>query len=145
DVTNCFLIRDPCEMITSLINYVPNPTIDDTGLPQQIEIFELVSRQGKTPPVLDAKDVLEHPCGLLTQLCEAVGVDFDDGMLSWPAGPRETDGIWAKHWYGAVEKSTGFKPYVPKPNRVPKHLQTLYDECMTFYQRLHTIRLRARV
>ena len=143
DVTNCFLIRDPREMLTSLIKNVPNPTIDDTGLPQQLEIFELVSKQGKTPPVLDARDVLEHPREILTRLCEVVGVQFTDSMLRWPAGPRDTDGIWAKHWYGAVEKSTGFKPYVPKPDHVPKHLQTLYDECMTFYQRLYTIRLQA--
>ncbi len=143
EVTNCFLIRDPREMLTSLINNVPNPTIDDTGLPQQIEIFELVSRQGKTPAVLDARDVLEHPRELLTQLCEAIGVQFTDSMLTWPAGPRETDGIWAKHWYGAVEKSTGFKPYVSRPDQVPEHLQTLYDKCMPFYQRLYTIRLQA--
>ena len=142
EVTNCFLIRDPHEMLTSLINNVPNPTIDDTGLPQQIEIFELISKQGKTPAVLDARDVLEHPRELLTQLCEAVGVAFDDAMLTWPAGPRDTDGIWSKHWYDAVVKSTGFKPYVPKADRVPKHLQTLYDECLAYYQRLYTIRLQ---
>ena len=142
-VTNCFLIRDPREMLTSLINNVPKPTIDDTGLPQQIEIFELVSERGKTPPVLDTRDVLENPRELLIQLCEAVGVDFDDAMLSWPAGSRDTDGIWAKHWYGAVEKSTGFKPYVAKDDPVPEHLQTLYDECLPYYQSLHTIRLQA--
>ena len=142
EVTNCFLIRDPREMLTSLINNVPTPTIEDTGLPQQIEIFELVSKQGKRPAVLDARDVLEHPRELLTQLCEAVGLDFDAAMLSWPAGRRDTDGIWSKHWYGAVEKSTGFKPYVAKADPVPKHLQTLYDECVVYYQRLYAIRLR---
>jgi hypothetical protein len=29
-------------------------------------------------------------------------------MLSWPAGPKEFDGVWASHWYGAVHQSTGF-------------------------------------
>ena len=31
-------------------------------------------------------------------------------MLSWPAGRRETDGVWAPAWYDAVERSTGFGP-----------------------------------
>ncbi len=143
EVTNCFLIRDPREMLTSLISNVPNPTIDDTGLPQQIEIFDLVSKRGKTPAVLDARDVLEHPQELLTQLCEAVGVAYDEAMLNWPAGPRETDGIWAKHWYEAVQNSTGFKPYVAKADPVPEHLQSLYDECLVYYQSLYVNRLRA--
>ncbi len=30
-------------------------------------------------------------------------------MLSWPAGRRATDGVWAAHWYEAVERSTGFE------------------------------------
>lgn len=33
---------------------------------------------------------------------------MDTAMLAWEAGRRATDGIWAAHWYGAVEASTGF-------------------------------------
>ncbi len=141
-VTNCFLIRDPREMLTSLISNVPHPTIEDTGLTQQVEIFDQVRRQrGITPPVLDAKDILDDPRRLLSLLCDAVGVDFDESMLSWPPGRRDTDGIWAKYWYDAVEASTCFKPHVPKPEAVPPHLAGLYDECMTYYERLYAHRL----
>ena len=40
-VTNAFLIRDPREMLTSLIRVTPEPTLADTGLPQQSELFHL--------------------------------------------------------------------------------------------------------
>ena len=29
-------------------------------------------------------------------------------MTRWPAGPRDSDGVWASHWYGSVHQSTGF-------------------------------------
>ena len=68
-------------------------------------------------------------------------MDFDESMLSWPPGRRDTDGIWAKYWYDAVEASTSFKPYVPKAEAVPPSLAGLYDECMTCYERLYAHRL----
>jgi hypothetical protein len=140
-VTNCFLIRDPREMLTSLVKNVPDPRIEDTGLPQQVEIFEQVGRTGRTPPVLDARDVLEDPRRALTLLCDALGVAFSEAMLSWPPGRRATDGIWAKHWYQAVESSTGFLPYVPPREPLPQGLRGLHRECMGHYERLRACRL----
>jgi len=141
-VTNCFLIRDPREMLTSLVKNVPEPTLQDTGLPQQVEIFERV-RAGtdRVPPVLDARDVLENPQRLLGLLCNAIGVEFTDTMLSWPPGRRTTDGIWASHWYDAVEASTGFNPYRPKPDPVPPQLADLHEQCVGYYKTLHAHRL----
>lgn len=141
EVTNCFLIRNPQEMLTSLIKNIPNPTIEDTGLPQQMEIFELVKAKGNTPPVLDSKDVLERPREMLTLLCETIGVEFQETMLSWQAGPRQTDGIWGKYWYEAVEKSTGFQPYTAKHEIVPLQLTDLYNKCETYYEVLYNYRL----
>lgn len=141
-LTHCFLIRHPEEVLTSFIKVVPNPSLEDTGLPQQVEILDHVHRTtGRTPPVLDARDVLEDPRGLLERLCAELGVDFSERMLSWPAGRRPTDGIWAPYWYGAVESSTGFAPYRPKDERVPEGLRGLLDECMVHYERLHGRRL----
>ena len=61
-LTNCFLLRDPNEVIPSYIKHVADPTLNDTGYPQQAELFELVRKwTGKTPPVIDARDVLENP------------------------------------------------------------------------------------
>jgi hypothetical protein len=143
EVTNCFLLRDPVEMLLSFSRNIAHPTLSDTGLPQQVEIFEHVRRTtGRTPPVLDSKDVLEHPRRMLALLCEAVAVPFDEAMLSWPPGPRETDGIWAKHWYHAVERSTGFDPYRAKDEPLPRRLAALLDECTSFYETLSMHRLR---
>ena len=141
-VTNAFLIREPREMLTSLVRILPNPTLADTGLPQQVEIFNFVlDRGGTVPPVVDARDILDDPRGVLSRLCDAVDLPFTDAMLSWPSGPRETDGIWAKHWYSAVERTTSFGPYSPKPEPVPERLRGLLDECVPLYETLHAHRL----
>ena len=141
---NAFLIREPREMLTSLVRHWPEPRLEDTGLPQQVEIFERArQRTGRVPPVIDAKDVLEDPERLLRLLCEAVGVDFDRAMLSWPPGRRETDGIWAEHWYQEVETSTGFRPYRPKPDPVPDELAGLHEACLEPYRHLYDHRLGA--
>jgi hypothetical protein len=143
-VVNCFLIREPREMLTSLVRHLPLPRLADTGLPQQVEIFESVRRRsGLIPPVIDARDVLTDPAGTLRLLCEAVGVEFTERMLSWPPGRRSTDGVWAKHWYAAVERSTEFHPYRPKPDPVPVGLADLYAECVRHYHLLYPYRLRA--
>lgn len=138
EVSNCFLIRDPREMLTSLIGNIPNPTLADTGLAQQVELFEQV----RQPVVIDAREVLEDPRGILTLLCDAVGVEFSDAMLSWPPGRRDTDGVWAPHWYESVERSTGFRPYAPKFDPVPERLAPLYDACLPHYEQLYEHRLR---
>lgn len=143
-VSNCFLIRDPREMLTSLIKNIPHPRLEDTGLPQQIEIFEQVARRtGWTPPVLDARDVLTNPRRMMELLCEALEVEFSGAMLSWPAGPRATDGVWAKYWYEALERSTGFEPYKPKADVLPEALAPLHARCRECYNFLYACRLGA--
>ena len=141
-LTHCFLIRDPSAMLTSLIKHLPNPTLANTGLPQQLEIVRIVQqRTDRTPPIIDARDVLENPRGMLSLLCERLGVEFTEAMLTWPPGRRETDGIWAKHWYAAVEKSTGFGPYRRKGDEVPKKFEPLLAQCLELYSELHPLRL----
>jgi hypothetical protein len=142
-VTNCFLIRDPREVIASYIKKREEPALQDLGFVQQAEIFDFVrTRTSSIPPVIDARDVLDNPERMLRLLCEAVGVEFSKSMLSWPPGLRETDGIWARHWYGEVAKTTSFQPYRPRSARVPAHLQEIYDRCRECYERLHEYRLR---
>lgn len=144
ELTHCFLIREPREMITSLMQKLPHPTLADTGLPQQVEILNYIQeRRGVTPAVLDARDVLEDPRGMLARLCAATGVAFSETMLSWPGGPRPTDGIWARHWYANVERSTGFAPYRPKSEDVPDRLRPLLRACQTHYDALYALRLGA--
>jgi hypothetical protein len=141
-LSNCFLIREPREMLSSLLHFIPEPTLDDTGLPQQVEIFQqTAARTGRVPPVIDAQDVLQDPRNILTQLCDALGVTFDERMLRWKPGPRDTDGIWAKHWYAQVLTTTGFGGYRPKNEPVPDRLRSLLDECETLYATLRQHRI----
>jgi hypothetical protein len=141
-VTNCFLIRDPAEVITSYIKKNNDPAFEDLGFTQQVEIFDWVSEHtGAIAPVVDARDVLENPGRILRLLCEAVGVEFDEAMLSWPPGLRETDGNWAKHWYGEVASSTMFRPYQPRNEKVPERLRPIHDRCRECYEQLYQHRL----
>jgi Sulfotransferase domain len=141
-VTNCFLIREPREVLTSLVKHVPDATLADTGYPQQAEIFELVERwTGRTPPVVDARDVLDNPRRVLGRLCEALDLTFTEAMLAWAPGLRETDGVWAKYWYKEVETTTSFRPYKPKDEPVPDHMSEMLQTCERHYERLHRHRI----
>jgi hypothetical protein len=142
-VINCFLIRDPAEVIVSYIKKNNDPTLEDIGFAQQAEIFDWVRADiGAMPPVVDARDVLENPEKILRLLCEAVGVEFTQAMLSWLPGLRKTDGIWAKHWYGEVATSTSFrKPSRRGPAPVPERLRDAYERSREVYERLYHHRL----
>ena len=108
---NVLLLRDPDEVVASYVRSRASVTIEDIGLPQQVALYEFLVAADRTPPVIDSGDFLRAPEAYLRRLCDWIGVPFTDRMLSWPAGPRATDGVWAPHWYTAVEASTGFEPY----------------------------------
>jgi len=141
-MTNCFLIRDPREVIVSYVKKREDPALEDLGFIQQAEIFDFVrTRANSIPPIVDAKDVLENPERMLRLLCDAVGVEFSKSMLSWPPGLRETDGAWAKYWYAEVARSTSFQPYRPRDAKLPAHLGKIHERCRECYERLYEYRL----
>lgn len=143
-VVNCFLIRDPREVLASYARMRTEVTLQDVGVLQQAEIFDFVrARYGVAPPVLDACDVLEDPRGMLSALCAEVGIEFTDRMLAWPPGPRASDGVWAPHWYRSVHRTGGFQPHVPKGHLLPARLEPLARECEPHYRRLWERRLTA--
>ena len=109
-LTHAFLIRDPAEMVVSLARVTEHPGPDDTGLPNQCALYRRVTeKMGHPAPVIDARDVLENPAGILEKLCAALGVPWTPSMLSWEPGLRPEDGVWAPHWYDQVATSTGFR------------------------------------
>jgi hypothetical protein len=144
-MTHAFLIRDPRHMLTSLEQKLGDFDLPATGLPQQVEIYDQVLQStGRVPPVIDAADVLAAPEPMLRALCAALGVPFTPRMLSWPPGRRETDGVWAKHWYEKVERSTGFTARDAEPDRpLEGPLARLEEECRPLYEKLRAHRLRA--
>ncbi|HET6629067.1 MAG TPA: hypothetical protein VFG91_04800 [Woeseiaceae bacterium] len=141
-VANVFLIRHPREVVPSYARGRGGiPTLADLGYARQAQLFDRVAElAGAAPPVLDASDVLADPRRALSRLCEAVGVPFDERMLSWPAGPRPTDGVWAPHWYASVWQSTGFARPRP-PREPPAELVPVIEAALPYYERLARYRL----
>ena len=133
---NVLLIRDPAEVIASLVNQLPQPIMRDVGLERQAILFRDLRSRGQDPPVLDARQLLLDPEGVLKQLCARVGISWDPAMLSWPSGPQPEDGVWAKYWYDNLHTSTGFQPYRERSREVPEHCRALLEECRAHYDEM---------
>ena len=141
---HAFLIRDPRLLLASYARVRSAPTLDDLGLRQQVALFEAFGG-----PVIDSTDLLAAPEAGLRALCAALDVPFSAAMLSWPAGPRESDGVWAPYWYESVWRSTGFTRVAPTvarppgaPAQLPAALDPLAEQCLPYYQRLYGHRLK---
>lgn len=133
---NIFLIRDPREMLPSLAKVIGTPTLADTGLKTQHDLLISLRAAGQSPPILDARLLLEGPRSVLCQLCERLGLRFETSMLSWEAGGNPADGVWAPYWYGNVHRSTAFAPYRPKSEPFPEGLEDVLAACSPHYEGL---------
>lgn len=143
-VKHAFLIREPRHMLSSYMQKREEARLEDLGFKQQVGLYDwLTTVTDQRPPVVDSRQVLEDPRGVLTALCEALGIDFQESMLSWEPGKRETDGVWADHWYDAVLKSTGFQPYKPKEINLTPGLEAIAEEARMHYDYLYSNRLGA--
>lgn len=144
DTVNVLLIRDPEQMLPSLINQVTQPILRDTGLGMQSELLKDLRALGQDPPVLDAKQLLLDPEGVLRELCRGIELPFDEAMLHWPPGPKPEDGSWAKDWYYNAHRSTGFMKYSEKTEPFPEELKPLLAECRPHYEFLYNHAIQAR-
>jgi hypothetical protein len=144
-VRNAFLIRAPEDVLLSYAEVRGAATLEEIGVPQQLELFEReAERLGRAPAVIDSHDVLQDPRGVLGALCAALGIAFSDRMLSWPAGRRPSDGVWAPAWYAAVERSTGFSPPRERARLedLPDDLKRVAEAARPAYERLARFRLK---
>lgn len=134
---NVFLIRHPARVIASYHAKRQNPEAAEIGAAALSTLYDRAADlSGTAPVVVDSADILNAPGPMLQALCDAIGLDYDPAMLSWPAGGHRSDGVWAPHWYGAVHRSTGFAgPEGPLPE-VPASLRPVLEEAMPHYQRL---------
>ena len=140
---NLLLIRDPERVITSFAKNVPDVNVADTGLPIQVELLESILADGGDPIVIDSTALLAAPEAVLRTLCGRLGLAFDPGMLSWPAGPKPEDGVWAEHWYASTHRSTGFESGHPSTEPAPEHLRGVVAEARPLYERLSEFALDA--
>ncbi len=142
ELDNVLLIRDPAEVVSSYLKSRATVAPEDIGLLQQGRLFdEIRERTGSAPPVIDAADFLRDPESHLRALCSHLGIAFSPRMLHWPAGPRDSDGVWAPYWYAAVWKSTGFEPWQPRETHLSGGAARVADACRPVYERLREQRM----
>ena len=148
-VRNCFLIRDPAEIIASMTEFRGlTHDVEEgarlVGIPQLARIFdEAWAREGQAPLVIDANDLLADPPGVLSRFCAAVGIPFDPARpITWAPGKHEGDGAWADVWYQKVYQTTGLGPYTRKETVVPKALEAVVARCQPTYDRIAAHRLQ---
>jgi hypothetical protein len=138
---NVLLIRSPEEVVASYLRSREVCEPEDIGILQQERLLDELGQPSAGVPVIDAADFLAAPEAYLTWLCDWLGIGFTDRMLSWPAGPRDSDGVWAPHWYDAVWASTGFEPYRPREVHLDAAGEAVAAACRPAYERLREVRL----
>ena len=139
---NVLLIRDPVEVVASYVRAREACEPNDVGVPQQGWLLELWDRHGLEVPILDAGDFLRAPEAHLRWLCDWLDVPFSERMLTWPPGPRPSDGVWGRHWYAAVWASTGFEPRHSGRTTLSRHDAAVAEACSATYAALHARRVR---
>jgi hypothetical protein len=131
---NCFLIRDPEHVVSSYSSKRDTVSPDDIGMRRQLELYqEISSITGQDIPVIDATRFLVDPETALRRLCQRLAIPFSGKMLHWPRGRRASDGVWAPHWYEAVEQSTGFRAAASPAVTLSPRQQAVADEAREYY------------
>ena len=141
-VSNVFLIRDPKQIISSYAEVIQEPTLRDIGIQYEFEIFEKLRNSGERPVVIDSGFLLANPRKVLSELCEALELDFFEEMLRWSAGPKPYDGIWAPYWYSNVHRSVGFEKQSSSSRALPIRFVPLYEEAAKYYDKLVSFAIR---
>jgi hypothetical protein len=136
DCVNIHLIRHPARVIASYGAKRDEMTLEDIGYPQQTALYDRIGGN-----VIDSADIRADPENMLKKLCNTIGLDFDPAMLSWPAGARKDDGIWAAHWYNAVHQSTGFAGTEGPLPDLDAAQQELCQAAMPHYEKLAALKL----
>ncbi|MEL6521033.1 MAG: HAD family hydrolase [Pseudomonadota bacterium] len=137
DFTHIHLLRHPARVIASYAAKREAPTLADVGFDEQLALF-----QRFPGPVIGAEDVRANPHTMIRKLCAVIDLPWDAGMLSWPAGPKPFDGIWARHWYDAVHRSTGFAGPEEAMPELSGDLARLCDAALPAYEALAREKLR---
>ena len=130
-----FLIRRPEAVVASYASKRGSMTTSDLGYHQQAFIFDYVKQYlDSAPLVIDSDRFLADPAAQLQKICARLEITFDECMLHWPAGSRDTDGLWGAHWYDAVNRSTGFGPPAATPPALNERNAHIASLCNPYYQ-----------
>ena len=138
---NCFLIRNPKDVILSYIKKNDLNNIDDIGFPMQIKLFNLTKKLGKKPIIINAEDLSINPKKVLECLCKNLKINFSEKMLSWPKGKRDSDGLWEKVWYKNVQSSSKFEKLTNNNANIPSKYMDIYNECLDIFDELNSLNI----
>ena len=139
---NVLLIRDPREMLPSLVEVLGTVRVEDTGLTKQVELVQHLEKKGLDPFCIDSRELLLAPKNILRKICDRLELPFDENMLSWSPGPRPEDGVWAPYWYSGVHRSSGFQPWKPSTRAMPPEVEPLLEQCRDLYDFLYQRAIR---
>lgn len=126
---------------------MPDFTLQEAGIAESYQLFELAKTvNGTTPVVIDADDLVKQPAATIQAYCEAVGIPFLPQALSWKPGLPSNFTWWeAGSWHSQVKSSRGFNSSIKK-NYISveenEHLKRVYELCFPYYMELHKNRLR---
>ena len=134
---NIHLIRHPARVVASYGAKRDSITAADIGYAQQAALHAKIGGI-----IIDTVDIRANPRAMLTTLCAAIDLPFDDAMLHWPAGGRAEDGVWAQHWYDAIHASTGFAGAEGPLPDLTGDAAALAGDALPHYQNLHAQRLK---
>ncbi|XP_071953470.1 uncharacterized protein [Antedon mediterranea] len=157
-----FLIRHPIKSFLSYYNMMVSTGADDVDgnfiswLPEGLgyqELWELYcyieNENGKKPFVVNSEDLLNDPQQVLKQYCEAVGFEYNDGLLNWDSKPKVkwnmAQAVWdlepIYNWFSNSLTAGGFKKGLSKPlpsiEELPKIVQECVRKSMPYYEKLN--------
>lgn len=106
--THTFIVRRPSEAIASHYRLNPHLSRDEIGFAWVRELHDAVEQAGNRTVVIDADDLVDQPEATVKAYCQAVGIPFLPGALSWPA--KVLPG-WQRtlRWHADVAASEGIQ------------------------------------
>lgn len=143
NLSHCFLIREPAQVVNSYTNSRGVCNAEDIGIIRQAELYRDITKiTGQAIPIVDSNDILKNPQKLLMKLCTALDIDYFPQMVEWPKGRRDSDGVWASHWYHSVEQSTSFSPYADKQLSLSESQKKVVEEVSSSFDFLYQKRIQ---
>ena len=91
------MARDPERVLGSFAEVV-TPDMAETGYPELLQIVQELDEARAPLLCVDANELAADAERTLRRMCAFSGIGWDEGMLSWDAGGRPEDGVWAPYW-----------------------------------------------
>jgi hypothetical protein len=111
--THTFIIRDPILTLASRKKERKDEIGEhEFGFTALHELWQRVVKIHGATVLVNGEHLRKSPESVLKRYCQRIGVEFDEAMLSWQAGPirvfEEYERQSHARWHRVLDKSTGF-------------------------------------